>query len=90
MVEVLSSEDRRPRYQARLDDYRKMGIKYIWVIDPVSREGFDCSTENWLPTRTFVVKDSAIQMAIAELDLPGQVAIADLTFRVEFWPLKVP
>ncbi len=51
---------------------------HIWVIDPVSREGFDCSTENWLPTRTFVVKDLAIQMAIAELDLPGQVAIADL------------
>jgi len=49
VVEVLSPEDRVSRYQARLDDYRSMGIASIWVIDPMRRKAFDCSQGNWQP-----------------------------------------
>jgi len=29
------------RYNARLEDYRAMGVKNIWVIDPATQKGFD-------------------------------------------------
>ncbi|MBV8113630.1 MAG: Uma2 family endonuclease, partial [Silvibacterium sp.] len=54
IIEVMSPEDRVPRYSVRLDDYRKMGVGNIWVIDPASRKGFDCSAEDWIETSFFV------------------------------------
>jgi Uma2 family endonuclease len=34
VFEVLSPEDRLQRLKRKLEDYRKMGIPEIWVIDP--------------------------------------------------------
>src|ERR1700739_3147402 len=47
VIEILSPEDRLPRYAERINDYRRMGIKSIWVVDPATRKGFDCSTGEW-------------------------------------------
>ena len=33
-IEILSSEDRMRRVQERLDDYARMGVPSMWVIDP--------------------------------------------------------
>jgi len=67
IIEVISPEDRVPRYSARLEDYRKMGVRNIWVIDPATRKGFDCSTGNWLETADFAVPDSPIRIDLADL-----------------------
>jgi Uma2 family endonuclease len=53
IIEVLSPEDRISRYHQRIADYRAMGIKGIWVIDPEDRCGWDCSSGNWIETREF-------------------------------------
>lgn len=37
-VEVLSPEDRFSRVQARVQEYQRMGVGHMWVIDPESRE----------------------------------------------------
>lgn len=37
-VEVLSPEDRFSRIQARVQEYQRMGVEHVWVIDPESRE----------------------------------------------------
>src|SRR5271169_4747565 len=34
IVEILSPEDRVPRYSEHLDHYRKMRVRNIWVVDP--------------------------------------------------------
>jgi Uma2 family endonuclease len=39
-IEVLSPEDRLARAQARIDDYLKFGVAYVWVIDPASRRAW--------------------------------------------------
>jgi len=70
VIEVLSPEDRRERYAARIEDYRNMGVAHVWVVDSISREGFDCSAGEWTPVTEFVIAGSPIGMAIAELDLP--------------------
>jgi hypothetical protein len=43
-----SPEDRIRRYSERLEDYRRMGERNAWVIDPATRKGFDRSTGSWI------------------------------------------
>lgn len=39
-IEILSSEDRLPRMQDRVDDYVAMGVQHIWLVDPIRREAY--------------------------------------------------
>lgn len=67
IIEVLSPEDRVSRYQQRLDDYRRMGVKNVWVVDPESRRGFDCSTGSWIVTQSFAIENSPITVDLATI-----------------------
>ncbi len=60
VIEVLSPEDRVSRYQDRLDDYRRMGVRNIWVVDPLHRRGYDCSTGSWIEAMSFAIENSPI------------------------------
>jgi Uma2 family endonuclease len=44
-LEILSPEDRMNRVMKRLDDFLAMGVKNLWVIDPVEREAFTYSKD---------------------------------------------
>jgi Uma2 family endonuclease len=65
VIEILSPEDRVPRYSERLDDYRAMGVKSIWVVDPAIRKGFDCSSGQWIEAARFSVPDTPIHIDLA-------------------------
>ena len=39
-IEVLSPDDRAERIERKLSDYQKFGVRYIWVINPRTREAF--------------------------------------------------
>jgi Uma2 family endonuclease len=71
VIEILSPEDRVPRYSERLDDYRSMGVRHIWVIDPALRKGFDCSGTvsggSWIETATFTVAETPIHIDLAAI-----------------------
>jgi Uma2 family endonuclease len=67
IIEVMSPEDRVPRYSVTLDDYRKMGVRNIWVIDPASRKGFDCSAGDWIETSFVVAPETPIRIDLAAL-----------------------
>ena len=67
VIEVLSPEDRVSRYQQRLDDYRRMGVQNIWVVDPESRRGYDCSTGNWIERPSFSIANSPITVDLATI-----------------------
>ncbi|HEX3472440.1 MAG TPA: Uma2 family endonuclease [Silvibacterium sp.] len=67
LVEILSPEDLISRYTERLDDYRRMGVQHIWVIDPATRKGFDCSTGSWIETTHFAIAGSAIHIDLAAI-----------------------
>jgi Uma2 family endonuclease len=62
VIEILSPEDRVSRYRERLEDYRKMGIKHVWVVDPSERKGFDCSTGSWIETKDFAVPGTPVEL----------------------------
>jgi len=65
IIEVLSPEDRVSRYEQRIDDYRNMGVSNIWIIDPQTRRGFNCSTGSWIETQAFAVEGSPIHVALS-------------------------
>jgi Uma2 family endonuclease len=75
-VDILSPEDWQSRMQDRIEDYRRFGISHIWVIDPVRRIGWDCSSGNWIQTEMFEVPGSPIHLAVgavlAEVDAAGR------------------
>lgn len=67
IIEVMSPEDRTPLYTVRLEDYRKMGVRNIWVIDPATRKGFDCSCGSWIEKPHFAVAEAPIRIDLAAL-----------------------
>lgn len=66
VIEVLSPEDRIPRHTERIEDYRRMGIKSIWVVDPGARKGFDCSSGSWVETEHFAAPESPVHIDLPE------------------------
>ena len=67
VVEVLSPEDRVSRYQARLDDYRAMGVANIWVIDPMRHKAYDCSQGGWQPVELFLIATHSVEIPLDPL-----------------------
>jgi Uma2 family endonuclease len=39
-IEILSPEDTMLRIQARIDDYLRFGVRFVWIVDPHSRRGW--------------------------------------------------
>ena len=39
-VEILSPEDRWSRVKDRIDEFIAMGVPYVWVLDPQTKEAF--------------------------------------------------
>ena len=66
VIEVLSPEDSISDYRTRISDFRQKGIPGIWVVDPKTRKGWDCSSGNWIETSVFRLVESPVY-----LDLSG-------------------
>jgi Uma2 family endonuclease len=67
VVEVLSPEDRIANYNQRIADYIGMGIRGVWVVDPETRKGWDCSSGNWSETTVFRLADSPIHLDLSAI-----------------------
>jgi Uma2 family endonuclease len=77
VIEVLSPEDRVSRYLDRLEDYRRMGVRNIWVIDPAGRRGFDFSSASWIETRVFAGTTAGIRLDLDSLFASIDDALGD-------------
>ncbi|HKR26049.1 MAG TPA: Uma2 family endonuclease [Acidobacteriaceae bacterium] len=65
VIEILSPDDTYSDIEERVADYRSMGVKTIWTIDPKSRTGRMCMGDDWKSARRLEVPGTAI---FAELD----------------------
>lgn len=66
IVEILSPEDRVARYNERLEDYRRMGVANIWVVDPEERRGFDWNA-GWQENTRFNAQQGPVFLDLAEV-----------------------
>jgi Uma2 family endonuclease len=64
VIEILSPDDTYSELQERCDDYLRMGVQTIWLIDPTTRTGRMCTGADWV--------------AAARLTVPGTPIYADL------------
>jgi Uma2 family endonuclease len=68
-IEVLSPEDRLQRMQERIDDYVRMGVGYIWLIDPISHHAWVATADgsHTRVTEAFSVPGTPIRISLAEV-----------------------
>ena len=66
-VEVLSPEDRHSRVDEKIANYIAFGVQNIWVVDPLARAGWDCSSGDWSSRSRFAVATSPIYLDLPEL-----------------------
>jgi len=68
-IEVLSPEDRLQRMQERIEDYVRMGVEHIWLIDPISRHAWVATADgsHTRVTEAFSVPGTPIRISLAEV-----------------------
>lgn len=64
-VEILSPDDRASRIQSKIADYLRLGVRYIWVIDPRRREAVIYTTSG-----THVVEDGILRTSDPDIAVP--------------------
>jgi Uma2 family endonuclease len=67
LVEILSSDDSYTEIQSRPADYLRMGVPWIWIIDPTSRTGRQCVGSAWTATDTLAVPGTSISASLIKL-----------------------
>lgn len=68
-IEILSPEDGFPKLQERLDDYLRLGVPNVWILDPASRRGWWITREGHFEALDGVLRtrDGRVEMPLAEL-----------------------
>src|SRR6202451_4442222 len=64
-VEILSAEDRVSRLNEKLSDYFQMGVRYVWVLDPLARRAY-CYT----PGEMHEVLDGVLRASNPDIAVP--------------------
>ena len=70
-IEVLSPEDRASRIERKIADYLKFGVRYIWVIDPRTREAFIHTGKGMHAVEDGVLRTSDPDIAVPLSDIFG-------------------
>ena len=65
-VEILSPEDRMSRMQRKITEYLDFGVRYVWVLDPESKEAF-VYTPHGVEKATEVLRAENIEVPLAEI-----------------------
>jgi Uma2 family endonuclease len=71
-IEILSPEDRVSRLNERLSDYFQMGVRFVWVIDPLTHRAF-CYT----PGEMHEVMDGMLRTTNPEIVVPLEEAFEE-------------
>ena len=69
-IEILSPDDRFGRMDQKITDYLDMGVRAVWVIDPLAKAGYDCRGGHlsmWQLSSRLALSGTPIAVDIAEL-----------------------
>lgn len=64
-VEVLSDADTVTRFNEELSDYFQMGVRYVWVLDPLTRRAF-----SYTPGEMHEVLDGILRAKDPDIEVP--------------------
>ena len=69
-IEILSPEDRMSRVEVRINDYLAMGVSFVWIIDPETRQAFTATAAEGLrevKCGTLLTSAPVIKMPLASV-----------------------
>jgi Uma2 family endonuclease len=64
-IEVLSPEDRLGAMFQRVQDYLKMGVPYVWIVDPFNFKAYRCILTGLQEVDELRVENSPIVIPLA-------------------------
>ena len=67
VIEILSPEDTYSRTWEKAQDYRKMGVENIWLIDPKTRSGQMATAHGWLDTMQFEIPGTPVRLSLDDI-----------------------
>lgn len=74
-VEILSPEDRIGRIEDKIEEYFRMGVRAVWVIDPRRKIAYQCegaSLRDWKAVEALTIPGTAVALEmraiLADLD----------------------
>jgi len=67
ILEILSPDDTYSDLQERCQDYRAMGVEYIWIIDPKTRSGRMCRGPSWIAADRLEIPGTPIHVNLPHL-----------------------
>jgi len=69
-IEILSPEDRMSRVETRINDFLEMGVKYVWVLDPYTKQAFTATAADGLrevKSGVLSSEDPRVELPLAEV-----------------------
>ena len=72
-VEILSRRDSLIDMQDRVDDYKRMGVVEVWVVDPLGRKAYRASERGFLRP-----EEDVLRVEGAEIEIPLEALFAAL------------
>jgi Uma2 family endonuclease len=69
-IEIVSPEDRMSRLKQRIEEYLTMGVPYVWVLDPQTKQAFAAtSAEGLCQVETGVLQTAnpVVEVPLAEI-----------------------
>jgi Uma2 family endonuclease len=69
VVEILSPDDRAGEMEDKIEDYRKCGVQYIWVINPETQRATVYTAEGSRPVKDGILRteNPTIEVPLAEV-----------------------
>jgi Uma2 family endonuclease len=67
VIEILSPDDTWSRTWEKAQDYRRMGIENIWLIDPGTRSGQASTADGWRDTLEFEIPETSIRLCLPDI-----------------------
>jgi Uma2 family endonuclease len=66
-IEILSPEDRLAAMQEKVRDFLKMGVPYVWILNPFTREAFRCTLQGMIEVSELRTENPEIVVPLGAL-----------------------
>lgn len=68
-IEILSPEDRFCGMQEKIGDYLRFGVRWVWVIDPLTRRAWVHTSDGMKEAKDEILRmnDPAVELPLLEI-----------------------
>jgi Uma2 family endonuclease len=70
-IEIVSPDDRYARLTQRLEDYRRWGVRHVWLVDPQLKRLYEYSEAGLL-------QHASLRLPEFDFEIPAQELFKDI------------